>query len=247
MKFKASVKSCILMIIMIIITAGLVVACPLIIGSGEFVTSAGGNEYVKTWNMVSGEIVFPFQKLKILGELLGKLFGEQFGELFGGEGLGVMATTSLENCAEFINGMTKKQLITPDFITLFAKVSDYVYIAFVGILAVDLFLALLFLICVRNNGVRVFCRIFSIIFGIAMAVIFVYYLVFTLASIFHFFSLDLANETYYLTGKSILMSLFAGGTIWGLICTIFSAIFISKQFKWFGKPYPEIKKQKKAA
>ena len=231
MKFKASVKSCILMIIMIIITAGLVVACPLIIGSGEFVTSAGGNEYVNSWNVISGTIVFPFQKLQLLG----------------GEGFGVMATTSLENCAEFINGMVKMQLITPDFIALYTSVADYVYIAFVGILAVDLVFALFFLICKRNNGVRVFCRIFSVIFGIVMAVIFVYYLVFTLASIFHFFSLDLANETYYLTGKSILMSLFAGGTIWGFVCMLFSAIFIGKQFKWFGKPYPEIKKQKKAA
>ena len=113
-------------------------------------------------------------------------------------------------------------------------IMEYCTLAFYGILAADIFFSLV--LCVLPfNGVRIFFRIFSILFGFCMlALAFLY-----LSSFVGFFgyvfmvSGDI-NGVINTLGTQFLSS----GLLFFLACTIFAFTLIKRQFKWFAKrPY----------
>ncbi len=108
-------------------------------------------------------------------------------------------------------------------------VSNYCLYVFYGILAFDL-LFCLFLIIIRCNGIRIFCKIISILAGILM---------FALTFVFLFYVVGfIINISQNITPEMDILSLIQqGGLIYLFSLFIFSFLLISKQFKWFRRYY----------
>lgn len=136
--------------------------------------------------------------------------------------------------SEILNGSPIVIAFISDFIPLniveyIGLALNYFIVAFFGIAIVDFVLALILMIF-RANFLRVIFRIFSIIFGIAMILIFILSLLSIVSIIAALISSGIAFADYIdaLAGTGILLV---------LAMAIFSAIYIKKQFCWFSKTY----------
>ncbi len=111
---------------------------------------------------------------------------------------------------------------------IFNFLFEYNFYAYFGILILTICFALALAIC-RVNVVRIVFRVFSIIFAIAMIVLFFSYFAFFVGSAVYYMSIPNLEElsVHFLTG----------GLISNAVFTLFSFILIFKYFKWFTKPY----------
>ena len=104
---------------------------------------------------------------------------------------------------------------------------SYFVVAFFGILIANFVFALILMIF-RANFLRVILRIFSIIFGIAIILIFI-------LSLFSIVSIVVELIKSGIEISSLIDALGATGILLYLAIAILSAILIKKQFCWFAK------------
>lgn len=140
--------------------------------------------------------------------------------LIGNEEYFIYTGYSLEGLLRIIDNET--------VLEVFGFLFNYNFYAYFGILALTICFALALAIC-RVNVVRIVFRVFSILFAIAMIVLFFSYFAFFVGSAVYYMSIPGFEElsVHFLTGGIISNTAFA----------LFSFILIFKYFKWFTKPY----------
>lgn len=153
--------------------------------------------------MVSSEVKLTFTALPLVGDgkIMEILNNQVFGlnSLFSASGLAI-STTTLETVSTVV------QIVC-------------IY-GFYGIVAFHLLFSLLVLIT-RVNTIRVIGKVFSIIFGLVMVIIFLCELAVLILLIVNCIS---ADGFYYLLDN---------GIIYFIVLTIFSFALIIQQFKWY--------------
>lgn len=117
---------------------------------------------------------------------------------------------------------------TANFVAYFAVYS------FIAVIALDILLALLLLLFKGNEKFRKVCKVLSMIAGIVMAVDFTYFLMYSIGI---FLTPAYYGNAWLWNINNVLNNILYRGFIWSVVCTILAGLLISKQFKWFSKPY----------
>ncbi len=143
----------------------------------------------------------------------------------------------IEPPTEVIEGLGSILPLNQSFLDILGLGLQYFIIAFFGILAVDIFMALLLMIF-RANFLRIVFKFFSVIFAFAMlaiALLGILYLVGTVVG-------GLINSELIRNGNGItellsnVFKYFEGtGILFVLVLTIISFFMIIKQLRWFSK------------
>ena len=122
-----------------------------------------------------------------------------------------------------------EHLLGTNYTTYVNLILAYNIQIFYGILIFNIVASLL-LIIARFNGLRIFFKIFSIIFAISLIVINLTFLATIVLKIIYYFNV------YGMEFTPLWPFILQNGIIYYFVLMIFSLILIFKQFKWFSKP-----------
>ena len=110
---------------------------------------------------------------------------------------------------------------------------EYGFYFFFGILGVNIIFSILLLIT-KSNGLRMFCKVFSVLFGIMMLVLMLAFLLIIVGDVVLLIS----------SGVEFMQWLTDSGIVSVLVLFIASLLMAIHQFKWFSNPYAILKGDK---
>lgn len=137
-------------------------------------------------------------------------------------------STILAYSAKAAQGLQTLIGIPAEFMKYINYAYEYYLYGFYGILLADILFSLI-LILTRLNALRILFKFFSVIFGIAMLVLMIVNLGYTVGILY----LYVINAGF----DQILTVILGEGIIYALALTLFSGIFIKRQFVWFAADY----------